>query len=188
MTTRRCSTSQLRRRSTRAFERSNLENCWSPHSTRTGRDRSPCAEYHQWSVEPCLDLTAATAADRAKRRAYHGWREATAGNRCTAGALLSGGIDSSLVSAAAQSALGQLRTFNVRFPDDSYDETWAAAAVARHIGSRHDTLDMGNGGGFLGGRHRDVAPGRTALCRYIPLCGQGGLQGHAASSDRGPIG
>jgi asparagine synthase (glutamine-hydrolysing) len=59
------------------------------------------------------------------------------------GALLSGGIDSSLVSTAAQQALqGTLRTFNVRFPDHTYDETWAALAVSRHIGSHHVTLPM----------------------------------------------
>jgi len=59
------------------------------------------------------------------------------------GALLSGGIDSSLVSVVAQAALSdQLRTFNVRFAEQEYDETWAATAVAQHIGSRHETLDM----------------------------------------------
>ncbi len=59
------------------------------------------------------------------------------------GALLSGGIDSSLVSAAAQAALSTtLRTFNVRFSEKEYDETWAAEAVAKHIGSLHTTLDM----------------------------------------------
>jgi asparagine synthase (glutamine-hydrolysing) len=60
------------------------------------------------------------------------------------GALLSGGIDSSLVSAAAQRATGQLRTFNVQFPE-GYDETWAAVSVARHIGSTHRTLRMDEG-------------------------------------------
>ena len=65
------------------------------------------------------------------------------------GALLSGGIDSSLISAAAQQALEgrQLRTFNVSFSDRTYDETWAALAVAKHIGSRHVTLDMDEGQG-----------------------------------------
>jgi asparagine synthase (glutamine-hydrolysing) len=59
------------------------------------------------------------------------------------GALLSGGIDSSLVSAAAQAALSDgLRTFNVRFSEKEYDETWAAVAVAKHIGSCHETLDI----------------------------------------------
>ncbi len=64
------------------------------------------------------------------------------------GSLLSGGIDSSLVSVAAQRALsGKLSTFNVRFSDHSYDETWAALAVAKHIGSQHVTLDMDDGQG-----------------------------------------
>ncbi|HEX2055215.1 MAG TPA: asparagine synthase C-terminal domain-containing protein, partial [Nitrospiraceae bacterium] len=59
------------------------------------------------------------------------------------GALLSGGIDSSLVSAAARKAGGEsLTTYNVRFSDQDYDETWAALAVARHIGTAHTTLDM----------------------------------------------
>jgi asparagine synthase (glutamine-hydrolysing) len=58
------------------------------------------------------------------------------------GALLSGGIDSSLISAVAQAATGGLLTFNVRFTDKEFDETWAAGAVAKHIGSHHVTLDM----------------------------------------------
>ena len=59
------------------------------------------------------------------------------------GSLLSGGIDSSLVSAAAQVALPQgIHTFNVKFPEKNYDETWAAVAVANHIGSNHQTLLM----------------------------------------------
>ena len=37
---------------------------------------------------------------------------------------------------------GRLRTFNVRFSEKEYDETWAAVAVAKHIGSRHETLEM----------------------------------------------
>ena len=60
------------------------------------------------------------------------------------GAFLSGGIDSSLVSAAAQQALGgSLHTFNVKFAEEAYDETWAAKAVAQHIDTAHTTLDMG---------------------------------------------
>jgi asparagine synthase (glutamine-hydrolysing) len=62
--------------------------------------------------------------------------------------LLSGGIDSSLVSVAAQRALqGTLRTYNVRFSDQKYDETSAAFAVAEHIGSHHVALDMDEGQG-----------------------------------------
>ncbi|MCC6580826.1 MAG: asparagine synthase (glutamine-hydrolyzing) [Phycisphaeraceae bacterium] len=61
------------------------------------------------------------------------------------GCFLSGGIDSSIVAALAQRRLarqgGQLRTFCVRMPDSAYDESNAAATVARHIGSQHTVLD-----------------------------------------------
>ncbi|HEX2972726.1 MAG TPA: asparagine synthase (glutamine-hydrolyzing) [Tepidisphaeraceae bacterium] len=56
------------------------------------------------------------------------------------GCLLSGGIDSSVVAAAAQSALGKdqpLLTFSIGFEDARYDESEYAAAVARHLGTRH---------------------------------------------------
>ncbi len=58
-------------------------------------------------------------------------------------ALLSGGIDSSLVVAARQRATGGATTsFNVRFPDRSHDETPVALAVAAHCGTRHLTIDV----------------------------------------------
>ena len=57
-------------------------------------------------------------------------------------ALLSGGIDSSLVVAAHGKATGtSTRTFNVRFPDPRHDETGMAHTVARHFGTRHHTID-----------------------------------------------
>ena len=60
-------------------------------------------------------------------------------------ALLSGGIDSSLVVAAQTRSNGTpALTFNVRFPDKRYDETDSALAVARHCGTRHYTLDLGD--------------------------------------------
>jgi len=62
------------------------------------------------------------------------------------GCFLSGGIDSSLVAALAQQSLKQqgndtLKTFSVRMPVSSYDESEAAAAVARHISSEHVQLE-----------------------------------------------
>jgi len=60
-------------------------------------------------------------------------------------ALLSGGIDSSLVVAAHRRATGDATTtFNVRFPDRRYDETETALAVSRHYGTRHHTIDLGD--------------------------------------------
>jgi asparagine synthase (glutamine-hydrolysing) len=59
------------------------------------------------------------------------------------GALLSGGIDSSIVVAAmslSAGAAGGVKTFTAGFSDDQYDERPAAAAVARHCGTEHTEL------------------------------------------------
>jgi asparagine synthase (glutamine-hydrolysing) len=59
-------------------------------------------------------------------------------------ALLSGGIDSSLVVAAyCRVAKTPPRTFNVRFPDREYDETLVAQAVSKQCGTQHKTIDLG---------------------------------------------
>ena len=56
-------------------------------------------------------------------------------------ALLSGGIDSSLVVAAYCRTAAELpTTFNVSFPDQSYDETPVALAVSERYGTRHQTI------------------------------------------------
>jgi len=61
-------------------------------------------------------------------------------------AMLSGGIDSSLVVAARHHATGDgTTTFNVRFPDSSHDETPRAHAVAAHYGTHHITVDLPEG-------------------------------------------
>ncbi len=74
------------------------------------------------------------------------------------GAMLSGGIDSSLVSAAAQIGLdGNLLSYNVRPATADLDETVFAQEVADHLGTRHTTVSMSEGAadwttltGFLG--------------------------------------
>jgi asparagine synthase (glutamine-hydrolysing) len=59
------------------------------------------------------------------------------------GALLSGGIDSSLVVALMQHhSTRAVRTFNVSFPDAAYDESTEAAAVASHLGTEHTTVPV----------------------------------------------
>lgn len=57
------------------------------------------------------------------------------------GALLSGGIDSSIVVAlAAQASAEPLRTFTVGFGDARYDEREYARAVAERYGTRHEEI------------------------------------------------
>jgi asparagine synthase (glutamine-hydrolysing) len=114
---------------------------------RDGSVRVASRRYHSFAVAPDPDVTLAQAVDRASSLVEEGVGRQLESD-VPLGALLSGGIDSSLVSAFAQKRSdGDLLTFNVRFPDDAYDETWAAEAVAAAIDSRHRTLEMNAAGG-----------------------------------------
>lgn len=58
------------------------------------------------------------------------------------GILLSGGLDSSIVTALAAGACSRVKTFTVRFPGASkFDESEHAKRVAEHFGTDHFTLD-----------------------------------------------
>ena len=63
------------------------------------------------------------------------------------GVFLSGGVDSSLVTAFAAEAAPDLTAFTVRIGgqgfDDSFDETPHAIAAARHLGVRHEVVELG---------------------------------------------
>lgn len=60
------------------------------------------------------------------------------------GAMLSGGLDSSLVVAmAARQYPGRLNTFSVGFEQAAFDESVHARAVARHCGTDHHTYQIG---------------------------------------------
>ncbi len=59
------------------------------------------------------------------------------------GSFLSGGIDSSLVTALAQAgSRGPVRTFTVGFAGQGHDEADHAEAVARHLGTAHTRIDL----------------------------------------------
>ena len=61
------------------------------------------------------------------------------------GALLSGGVDSSLVVALMQRRSSRkVRTFSIGFEDSGFDESGHAEAVARHLGTDHTTLRIGS--------------------------------------------
>ena len=62
------------------------------------------------------------------------------------GVLLSGGVDSSVVAAAAARHTTQLRTFAVVHANPAYDERKAARAVAQHLGSDHTEIELPTAG------------------------------------------
>ena len=58
------------------------------------------------------------------------------------GILLSGGVDSSLITAMASRHSNQLKTFTVRFPDQKdFDETIHARRISEHFGTEHFELE-----------------------------------------------
>jgi asparagine synthase (glutamine-hydrolysing) len=59
------------------------------------------------------------------------------------GALLSGGIDSTVVvGLMAEASSEPVRTFTIGFPDERYDERGAARVAAAAFGTRHEELDV----------------------------------------------
>lgn len=70
------------------------------------------------------------------------------------GVLLSGGLDSSLVTAIAAQMCGTpIASFTATFPGSAVDESFFAAQVARQFGTRHRILEIG-------------APSLTALAAF----------------------
>jgi asparagine synthase (glutamine-hydrolysing) len=59
------------------------------------------------------------------------------------GTFLSGGIDSTVVSAIAQQVSGEkLKTYTIGFSQKEYDESKYAEAIARHLGTDHLTMQV----------------------------------------------
>lgn len=61
------------------------------------------------------------------------------------GSFLSGGIDSSIISALAKRQHQNLHTFSIGFKDEPFfDETDHAKALAKHIGTKHHEFKLSN--------------------------------------------
>ena len=61
------------------------------------------------------------------------------------GCFLSGGIDSSLISALMQkNSLRKIKTFNIGFEDKFLDESMYARKIAEHLGTEHNSVIFNN--------------------------------------------
>ena len=73
------------------------------------------------------------------------------------GAFLSGGLDSSIVTALAKRHKDELETFSIGFADEPYfDETAYAKMVAKHLGTKHHVFSLTNND-LLGSLHEFLA-------------------------------
>jgi asparagine synthase (glutamine-hydrolysing) len=85
------------------------------------------------------------------------------------GTYLSGGLDSSLITALAQQASDhELRTFSVAFHDARYDERAYQQQVAQALGTRHHVVEVGSRE-IADGFRAVVAHAETPLIRTAPV-------------------
>lgn len=92
------------------------------------------------SAEPVIEPAGALVerVDRMIRSVVGGMLEADVPIAC----LLSGGVDSSVVAAAASDRVPRLVTITVKMPGPRYDESRQAAQVAERIGSEHHIVEV----------------------------------------------
>jgi asparagine synthase (glutamine-hydrolysing) len=100
--------------------------------------------WRYWQL-PQLDPGAASATEGELSKELEGLLEDAVGRQLVAdvpvGVMLSGGLDSSLVTAMAVRHSSQVRTFSVGFPGHGHlDESPHARLVARHFGTKHTEL------------------------------------------------
>jgi asparagine synthase (glutamine-hydrolysing) len=123
--------------------------------------------YHLPEARPSTDLSRSNAAANI-RTALEASVRLRLRSDVSVGTYLSGGLDSTIVTALAQRVSGtQLQTFSVGFDDADYDETSHQKLVARHLGTRHDSILI---------KRRDIAEvmrdvvwhAETALFRSAP--------------------
>ncbi|MBI5844138.1 MAG: asparagine synthase (glutamine-hydrolyzing) [Deltaproteobacteria bacterium] len=101
-------------------------------------------EVEQWyrlpTPAPDASLSASDAEDELDRLATAAVSDRLVSD-VPVGALLSGGIDSSLVTALmAKAAGGRVKTFSIGFSEKGFDEAPYARAVADHLGTDHTCL------------------------------------------------
>lgn len=98
--------------------------------------------WHPFRATPQPDITDEDALQRLELLLSDALRQQLMAD-VPVGAFLSGGIDSSLISALGQRASsGQLHTFTIGFEEATYNEVPHAAEVARHLGTTHEVVQV----------------------------------------------
>ncbi|MDD2857896.1 MAG: asparagine synthase (glutamine-hydrolyzing) [Candidatus Nanopelagicales bacterium] len=98
-----------------------------------------CTPWWQPRIEPDASLTMDEAVARTEELLLAAVRKRLESER-PLGVFLSGGVDSSLIAAAAvRTSSGPVHTFSIGFADPAFDETAHAEQVARVLGTRHTT-------------------------------------------------
>jgi asparagine synthase (glutamine-hydrolysing) len=100
-----------------------------------------------WSLDSCTTPPTDTASDDESCEALEALLIDAVRLRLEAdvpvGALLSGGIDSSIVAAMMRRATnGVVKTFTIGSPHSAHDESREAERVARHLGTEHYALEV----------------------------------------------
>jgi asparagine synthase (glutamine-hydrolysing) len=108
-------------------------------------DSGTARTWRYWQLPPLADTAAATT-ENALLEELEQLLQDSVRRQLVAdvpvGVLLSGGVDSSLVTAMAARSTGRVKTFTVRFPGHArYDETHHARLIARHFATQHLELE-----------------------------------------------
>jgi len=102
-------------------------------------------EFHRfWNAEDYF-LSSSTISEEAATKTYQKLLYSAVETQMISdvplGTFLSGGIDSSLVTAVASKVSKQkIQTFSIGFKDKKYDESSYATAIANHLGSNHNLM------------------------------------------------
>jgi len=104
--------------------------------------RPSLSERTYWSLGDCAATQAPRAGEKAYLDALHDTLLAVVSEQIVAdrplGAFLSGGIDSSLITALMQAVSDRpVKTFTIGFRDQAFDEAQHARAIAAHLGTEH---------------------------------------------------
>lgn len=100
--------------------------------------------HRYWNFDPTreIQISRGEAAERLRELLSDSVRQRLQSD-VPLGSFLSGGIDSSLITALAQQENGSpIRTFSIGFPIADFDETAYAAQVAEYLGTNHQRFEV----------------------------------------------